>query len=1326
MKKITVLIFLLAFIVAGSSGLAQQTKTNADKNALSESVDTRIDNMGYWKKKAEQGLVPYSQSIPVKPAIYTGSDILAKGIKSSKSTDVPVTSLTNVTESENSVFVDPNNANYILNSNNSTSWSGGTVGTLYGANYFQSSNGGNTWGGTPNGAGGSNSGDPAAAIGLNGREYVNYISGAGGQGVAYSDNGTSWSTATLAPNPGSLADKNHMWIDNSPTSPYEGYLYCAWTDFGGSNNNNIVISRSTNDGVSWSSLINLSSAVSAGSHNQGVNVQTGPNGEVYVCWAIYDGWPTDETSIGFAKSTNGGVSYTAGTRIITGLKGIRTSGTSKNMRVNSFPVMAVDISGGPNNGNIYIVWTNIGTPGVNTGTNRSVYMIRSTNGGSSWSAAIKVNQNAFVDGKEAYFPWISCDPVTGVLTTVFYDDRNTSSSSCEVFSAYSLNAGTTWTDFKVSDVSFTPTPIPGLASSYMGDYLGITSKGGKVYPCWTDTRGGLFMTYVSPYELGLNADFMASSTTACTGSSVTFSDLSTGSPVSWSWTFTGGTPSSYVGQNPPAITYSTPGTYDVSLTVSDGSANDTETKTGYITVQNIVADFVASQTTILVGNSVTFTDQSICNPTGWSWTFTGGTPSSYSGQTPPAITYNSTGTYDVSLTVSKPGSTDTETKTGYINVINCTPCTSTSNNAGEEWISNVTFNTINNTSAGGSGYEDFTAISTNVVPNSNYTLSVTCGQIGTWTEYCYTFVDWNQDCDFGDAGESINLGSVSGPGTMSLGVTIPAGAVNGTTRMRVSLKYSAAPTACETFSYGQVEDYTLNVQTTSGPPTANFSANNTAPYTSETVTFSDLSSNSPTSWAWSFNPAAITYVGGTNANSQNPQVQFNASGLYTVTLSVSNAYGSDAEVKTNYINVMQTIPPYVDGFESFATGNYVALTSPYWTTWSNAPGGTEDAVIVTTPTHGGTKSVKIDGANDLVIPFGDKTSGKYIVSFYMYVPTGYYGYYNLLHLFNGTSSEWGAEIFFNTGGAGYGNAGGSNSFTFSYSYNTWMFVKNVIDLDNNLAQIWLNGNMLKQWQWSLGALGDGNLNQLGGMDMYAWNVNGTPLYYFDDISYYEIAQVDMTVMLQGPYNGSAMVPGLSGQLPIAQPYNVAPWNYSGTESVVAIPNANIVDWVLVELRDAASAGQATSGTVVARQAAFILNNGKVVGTDGSSILRFETPVFNNLYTVVYHRNHISVMSASGLTKTLGIYTYNFSTGSGQAYGGTSAHKQIAPGVWGMFGGDGTKDGSVGVTDESPAWEVTAGTQGYLGTDYNLDAQSNNKDKDDIWAPNVGAGTQVPN
>jgi hypothetical protein len=69
----------------------------------------------------------------------------------------------------------------------------------------------------------------------------------------------------------------------------------------------------------------LSGAVNAGSHNQGVNVQTGPNGDVYVAWSVYDAFPADETAIGFAKSTNGGASWAASTRILTGIRGHRNT-----------------------------------------------------------------------------------------------------------------------------------------------------------------------------------------------------------------------------------------------------------------------------------------------------------------------------------------------------------------------------------------------------------------------------------------------------------------------------------------------------------------------------------------------------------------------------------------------------------------------------------------------------------------------------------------------------------------------------------------------------------------------------------------------------------------------------------------------------------------------------------------------------------------------------------------------------------------------------------------------------------------------------------------
>jgi PKD repeat protein len=99
-------------------------------------------------------------------------------------------------------------------------------------------------------------------------------------------------------------------------------------------------------------------------------------------------------------------------------------------------------------------------------------------------------------------------------------------------------------------------------------------------------------------------------------------------------------------------------------------------------------------------------------------------------------------------------------------------------------------------------------------------------------------------------------------------------------------------------------------------PVADFSANNTAPCIGSTVQFTDQSSNQPTSWAWTFSPTTVTYVGATSSTSQNPQVQFNAAGNYTVTLVATNAQGNDSEVKTAYIAVTSGgALPYSQNFE---------------------------------------------------------------------------------------------------------------------------------------------------------------------------------------------------------------------------------------------------------------------------------------------------------------------------------------------------------------------------------------------------------------------------
>jgi len=467
--------------------------------------DTRIDNMGYWRRLAEAGLVTVQPTKPAPFSIKHTSKLSTPGIVTYDSPDIPVTE-TNSLQSENSIFVDPENGANLLNSNNSHL--APYNGTQYGADALQSADGGSTWDGTVQGAGGYNFGDPATAISRSGRMYVGFIFSGGGQGISYSDDqGLTWHKRGVASAPGgfgNLLDKNHLWIDNSLSSPYQGNLYDGWTVISGgsSGSGQLQVSRSMDGGLAWQMPAIISNAVAAGSHNQGINIHTGPLGEVYATWAIYDSWPADEKAIGFARSLNGGQNWEPSSRILNNIKGIRTRGVNKLMRVNSFPSMAVDNSFGPDRGSIYVVWANSGEPGINEGSGIDIYMIKSTDKGDSWSIPLKINQDDAGQGKQHYFPWITCDPENGNLAVVFYDDRNVPDNMCETWVAVSKNGGISWQDFRVSDVAYTPEPLTGASDMYFGDYLGITSKGGMVYPCWTDNRTGDAMAYISPFRLG--------------------------------------------------------------------------------------------------------------------------------------------------------------------------------------------------------------------------------------------------------------------------------------------------------------------------------------------------------------------------------------------------------------------------------------------------------------------------------------------------------------------------------------------------------------------------------------------------------------------------------------------------------------------------------------------------------------------------------------------------------------------------------------------------------------------------------------------------------
>jgi len=219
--------------------------------------------------------------------------------------------------------------------------------------------------------------------------------------------------------------------------------------------------------------------------------------------------------------------------------------------------------------------------------------------------------------------------------------------------------------------------------------------------------------------------------------------------------------------------------------------------------------------------------------------------------------------------------------------------------------------------------------------------------------------------------------------------------------------------------------------------------------------------------------------------------------------------------------------------------------------------------------------------------------------------------------------------------------------------------------------------------------------------------------------------VDLKVFLEGPFSGTEMKNDLNvaGFLPFDQPFDIEPWNYNGTESVTAIPNSDIIDWVLIEYRDTTDAASAGSGTMISRQAAFVLNNGQIVGLDGSSILSFNHSIIQSLFIVIWQRNHLGIMSANPVTESGGVYTYDFTTPAGQAYG-TDAQKDLGSGVFGMIGGDANTDGDISSNDKT-IWTNQAGTQGYKSSDFNMDCNVDNIDKNDTWKPNFGRLSQVP-
>jgi PKD repeat protein len=391
-------------------------------------------------------------------------------------------------------------------------------------------------------------------------------------------------------------------------------------------------------------------------------------------------------------------------------------------------------------------------------------------------------------------------------------------------------------DYSDCTVLFTP-----QQSNYMNNIL-------------TNVRSGLVTNNNKCSATGAPiASFTASSTSVCVGQTVTFTNTSTGSGNTYSWTFQGGTPGTSTATN-PTITYNTAGTYNVTLVATNSNGSNTATQTAYITVSG------SNALPLTEGfESATFP------PSGW--VLNNADASTTWARTTSASGYgtSSASAYVNNFSYQSPGQKDWLITPAY-------NFTGVSNGRIRWEYAYAAYNTS-------STYADSLIVLYSTNCGATWTTLWQKGGTGlgtasnTTNNFVPTAAQWKRD--------SVSLSSLSGQSSVRF----------------------AFKNAC---SYGNnvfldnINIFNASAQQASAP-VADFVGTPTTVVAGNTVTFTDLSTNSPTNWSWTFGG------GGTpnTSTAQNPTITFSTPGVYTVSLTASNSNGNNTATKTNYITVIQ-------------------------------------------------------------------------------------------------------------------------------------------------------------------------------------------------------------------------------------------------------------------------------------------------------------------------------------------------------------------------------------------------------------------------------------
>ncbi len=393
-------------------------------------------------------------------------------------------------QSETSIAINPENPREIVAGSNE-------IFRLPMRGYF-SSDGGKMWGGVdlplppPLKANGIDFGsDPGVAWDTLGNVYYSYIVvffskgfvGVTGTEMAVarsSDAGRTWTATYFDPQTGGsmFNDKPMITVDTNPGSPFFNRVYVAWDAAGGPLG--IQLSASSDHGVTFSSPVSAGIPMGIGA-----DPFVGPDGVLHVAWQDFH----DSLEL-VSTSKDGGATFGAPVVIAPTIASFDVGIPAMAVRrALIYPACGADTSGGPNRGTLYCSWTD-----ETTTNGMDAFVARSTDGGATWGAPVRVNDDPTGVANDQFNQWLAVDPSDGSISVSFYDTRNDPTHlSTDVYYARSTDAGVRFgANVKVTTAP-TNEAIAGADpfGNQYGDYEGIAALGGSVHPVWTDRRASV-------------------------------------------------------------------------------------------------------------------------------------------------------------------------------------------------------------------------------------------------------------------------------------------------------------------------------------------------------------------------------------------------------------------------------------------------------------------------------------------------------------------------------------------------------------------------------------------------------------------------------------------------------------------------------------------------------------------------------------------------------------------------------------------------------------------------------------------------------------------